>query len=1185
MPGHLLWAVDVYGRVFSLCATAGHWKRSKDVLLELKRVTAAEQCCWGIGCEHQVYLNVLPSDVSIRHQEETYENQEETGAPGGNPRRHRENTPRSSQTVTRRKPTQTQGEHTNSSQTVTRRKPTQTQGEHTTLLTARWNPVEGYTDTLLPTDRWPWTDESGQMPQPLHSFLLPSDNWEWEGDWYVDDDSCGRESTATGGWEYAVDFPATFTKEKKWNSCVRRRRWLRYRRYKARGSWAKVPLDRGRPPPEPFTDITCGGWRMRDSPEKHICLWAVSQQGKVWFRTGVQQQNPEGSVWEYVPVPKEVSQISAGPGDLLWAVLWDGQLLVRTGIGKDCPKGASWVMVDPPSKAGAIHVAVGVNVVWAVTKDNKVWFRRGVNSHNSRGLGWISIGGEMVMISVGPNDQVWGVGTEDRTVYFRHGVTSTEVTGKAWIPVCARLDSGRTSKRPSDSCLFSGQITEPSQGSVLGCDDPDVPQPHIPKITSYSFISALVADRSAPVDQEVQETVEDEGAPAQAPVLQPGQTNGSEVPWSNVDLEEMMKAPPVSTIQSSVATYPGDLGAIVEQEEGPPWAWITGGGCEIDSNSSISWLETTEGGLLSPTLTPALSAAGAGGPIAERALGEKEKTLEKCVSVRKGMMSWWSDWTPHQWKEVCVTLEQVRGGGVSRDDILYISYTQHEERNYLYASMREVTALVPVLRESLYALAVYTAERTRQRWPILLATESYQDWENWLSLLSESCCESRALKGPPSKQALWAVTSKGDIMVHDPSPSLEAPAQYLPCERMFWRQVPGHLLCVESNSVGVVWGIGYDHMAWVYTGGCRGNQAQGGEVNQQILTDIRNVCIYENQRWNPVTGYTDKGLPTDRYMWSDALGLKECTKENTKPPSPQWTWVSDWAIDFSTPGGTDKEGWQYAADFPVTFQGYKTMKDFVRRRRWVRKCKITLTGPWQKVPPIRLIDVTILPCLAQSSVEQVPVWAISEKGDVLCRLGVSAQSPAGSSWLHVGTDQPFKSISIGGGHQVWAIARDGAVFYRGSVSSQNPAGECWYHIPSPPRQTLRQVSVGRTSVYAVDENDNLWYRQGLTPSYPQGSVWELISSNVCRVSVGPLDQVWIIADKVPGYPSESSGTVCHRLGIRPMQPKGLSWDFGIGGGWEHLSVRGNSTEAQRAAPCSPLPTRDQAQVNGNSAGC
>lgn len=43
----------------------------------------------------------------------------------------------------------------------------------------------------------------------------------------------------------------------------------------------QVPLDGGRPPPEPFTDISCGGWDMGNRPEKRVSLWAVSQQGKV----------------------------------------------------------------------------------------------------------------------------------------------------------------------------------------------------------------------------------------------------------------------------------------------------------------------------------------------------------------------------------------------------------------------------------------------------------------------------------------------------------------------------------------------------------------------------------------------------------------------------------------------------------------------------------------------------------------------------------------------------------------------------------------------------------------------------------------------------------------------------------------------------------------------------------------
>lgn len=61
---------------------------------------------------------------------------------------------------------------------------------------------------------------------------------------------------------------------------------------------------------------------------------------------------------------------------------------------------------------------------------------------------------------------------------------------------------------------------------------------------------------------------------------------------------------------------------------------------------------------------------------------------------------------------------------------------------------------------------------------------------------------------------------------------------------------------------------------------------------------------------------------------------------------------------------------------------------------WRRKCKLATTGPWQEIPPITLSDVTILPCAAQSSVDVVSLWAISNKGDVLCRLGVTTLTPA-----------------------------------------------------------------------------------------------------------------------------------------------------------------------------------------------
>lgn len=75
MPASLLWAVDVYGQVYSLSTAGQQWERCHDSQMEFKRVTAARQCCWGIACDNGIYLNVHASDLPVRYQEEAYENQ------------------------------------------------------------------------------------------------------------------------------------------------------------------------------------------------------------------------------------------------------------------------------------------------------------------------------------------------------------------------------------------------------------------------------------------------------------------------------------------------------------------------------------------------------------------------------------------------------------------------------------------------------------------------------------------------------------------------------------------------------------------------------------------------------------------------------------------------------------------------------------------------------------------------------------------------------------------------------------------------------------------------------------------------------------------------------------------------------------------------------------------------------
>ena len=125
---------------------------------------------------------------------------------------------------------------------------------------------------------------------------------------------------------------------------------------------------------------------------------------------------------------------------------------------------------------------------------------------------------------------------------------------------------------------------------------------------------------------------------------------------------------------------------------------------------------------------------------------------------------------------------------------------------------------------------------------------------------------------------------------------------------MYWRCLGGgHLLQVESSPQGVVWGLSYDSTVWVYTGGWGGahHKPEASSQHQdsiQRMTDQKYFYIYENQRWNPVTGFSSSGLPTDRHMWSDRSGLVSASKESVRLPGGGWAWSGDWIVDHNTPG-------------------------------------------------------------------------------------------------------------------------------------------------------------------------------------------------------------------------------------------------------------------------------------------
>lgn len=150
--------------------------------------------------------------------------------------------------------------------------------------------------------------------------------------------------------------------------------------------------------------------------------------------------------------------------------------------------------------------------------------------------------------------------------------------------------------------------------------------------------------------------------------------------------------------------------------------------------------------------------------------------------------------------------------------------------------------------------------------------------------------------------------------------------------------------------------------------------------------------------------------------------------------------TTDWLIDYTTPGGVDRDGWQYATDFPATYRGKSGFTDYVRRRRWARKCQLQTTGPWKQLSSTKLVDISMN---RHGNTDLADVWAVASNGDVLYRDSVRINCPEGAGWTHVKGDVQFQSVSVGaGGTRVWAIDKTGATFFRHGISDDAPTGVC-----------------------------------------------------------------------------------------------------------------------------------------------
>ena len=73
-----LWGITGSGNIYFLTTEERQWHRIESqggLVPGFKKVSACSHSLWGLSCDQQLYVYVFPSDVPIRCQEETYENE------------------------------------------------------------------------------------------------------------------------------------------------------------------------------------------------------------------------------------------------------------------------------------------------------------------------------------------------------------------------------------------------------------------------------------------------------------------------------------------------------------------------------------------------------------------------------------------------------------------------------------------------------------------------------------------------------------------------------------------------------------------------------------------------------------------------------------------------------------------------------------------------------------------------------------------------------------------------------------------------------------------------------------------------------------------------------------------------------------------------------------------------------
>lgn len=146
------------------------------------------------------------------------------------------------------------------------------------------------------------------------------------------------------------------------------------------------------------------------------------------------------------------------------------------------------------------------------------------------------------------------------------------------------------------------------------------------------------------------------------------------------------------------------------------------------------------------------------------------------------------------------------------------------------------------------------------------------------------------------------------------------------------------------------------------------------------------------------------------------------------------------------------------------------------------------------------------------------VWGVDRSKKVYTIVDGSFKKIPGTNFRHV----------TSGAAGIWAINGDDFIFFRTGVTPQSPSGQTWQRIPG----LLRQIDSGPSKIVCGVNKVNMVYcRRGISSLKPSGSGWIKLDGKMKYISCGVFGH-WAV---------DPNNRVRFRQGVKSIKPHGSTW--------------------------------------------